>query len=52
MAEIFQINLNNSIYYSIETILTSGAGGESFNPVLPIINITDIQNKYSGIPSA
>lgn len=48
MAEIFKLNTNNSIYYSSLLVSIPNTGYDIIN-ILPTIDISGIQNKYSGL---
>lgn len=45
MSDIFKININQPINYSVGTVYIS-CTGQTFEKTLPLININDIQDKY------
>ena len=47
MADIFKANTNNSIFYSSLLVSIPNTGYDTIN-ILPTINISGIENKYTG----
>lgn len=47
MPQIFLINSGNNAYYSAYSVFIPNTGDHTNIP--PVINITNIENKYSGV---